>query len=127
MKKFLTTAVAAFMMAGTSVAAEVNACAVVDKPSVSVQQQQNVAEKMIALLKSYTKKINATKSIEELQSVVEEFAAAAEKFEKENAVAIAEFEKTATEAQKAKYEKELMQVLKAMEQATTNKAMEFAY
>ena len=102
MKKLLVVAIAVFMMAGTSAAAEFNTGVVADNAAATVQQQ-NVVEKMIALIKNYTKKINATKSIEELQSIAEEFAAAAEKFEKVNAAAIAEFEETATEAQKAKY------------------------
>lgn len=126
MKKLLVVAIAVFMMAGTSAAAEFNTGVVADNAAATVQQQ-NVVEKMIALIKNYTKKINATKSIEELQSIAEEFAAAAEKFEKVNAAAIAEFEETATEAQKAKYEKELNAALKAMEQATMNKVKEFAY
>ena len=126
MKKFLMVAIAAFMMAGTSVAAELNANVVVDNAVVS-NQQQNVADKMIALLKNYTKKINATKSVEELQAVAVEFAEVAQKFEEINAKEAAKFEETATEAQKAKYEKELNAALKAMEQATMNKVKEFAY
>lgn len=125
MKKFLMVAIAAFMMAGTSVAAELNANVVVDNAVVS-NQQQNVADKMIALLKNYTKKINATKSVEELQAVAVEFAEVAQKFEEINAKEAAKFEETATEAQKAKYEKELNAALKAMEQATMKKMMEFS-
>ena len=125
MKKFLMVAIAAFMMAGTSVAAELNANVVVDNAVVS-NQQQNVADKMIALLKNYTKKINATKSVEELQAVAVEFAEVAQKFEEINAKEAAKFEETATEAQKAKYEKELNAALKAMEQATMTTMMEFS-
>lgn len=126
MKKLLVVAIAVFMMAGTSAAAEFNTGVVADNAAATVQQQ-NVVEKMIALIKNYTKKINATKSIEELQAVAVEFAEVAQKFEEINAKEAAKFEETATEAQKAKYEKELNAALKAMEQATMNKVKEFAY
>ena len=126
MKKLLVVAIAVFMMAGTSAAAEFNTGVVADNAAATVQQQ-NVVEKMIAFIKNYTKKINATKSIEELQAVAVEFAEVAQKFEEINAKEAAKFEETATEAQKAKYEKELNAALKAMEQATMNKVKEFAY
>ena len=57
MKKLLVVAIAVFMMAGTSAAAEFNTGVVADNAAATVQQQ-NVVEKMIALIKNYTKKIN---------------------------------------------------------------------
>ena len=53
MKKLLVVAIAVFMMAGTSAAAEFNTGVVADNAAATVQQQ-NVVEKMIALIKNYT-------------------------------------------------------------------------
>ena len=59
MKKFLMAAIAVFMMAGTTIAAE---NVVVVNNEVTTTVSENAADKLIALIKSYTNKINAAKN-----------------------------------------------------------------
>ena len=53
MKKFLMAAIAVFMMAGTTIAAE---NVVVVNNEVTTTVSENAADKLIALIKSYTNK-----------------------------------------------------------------------
>ena len=65
MKKLLMVAIAVFVMSGTAVAT-VNV--IVVNNNVTTVQSGNAIDKFIALIKSYTKKVNATKTIDELIS-----------------------------------------------------------
>ena len=122
MKKFLMAAIAVFMMAGTAVATESH---VEVKSDVAMTQQENVADKLIALIKDYTKKINAAKTIDELMQVSEqcynEMMDFLKKYEKE----IMALEGTLTEAQQAAYEKKLEAAMAEFEAAAERKAKEF--
>lgn len=78
MKKLFFVAVAVLMLTGTSVAAENVA---VDN-SIAVAEAPNAYDKVIALVKTYTKRIKAARSFEELEAVaanLEKDAAAMEK------------------------------------------------
>lgn len=78
MKKLFFVAVAVLMLTGTSVAAENVA---VDN-SIAVAEAPNAYDKVIALVKTYTKRIKAARSFEELEVVaanLEKDAAAMEK------------------------------------------------
>lgn len=78
MKKLFFVAVAVLMLTGTSLAAENVA---VDN-SIAVAEAPNAYDKVIALVKTYTKRIKAARSFEELEAVaanLEKDAAAMEK------------------------------------------------
>ena len=122
MKKFLMAAIAVFMMAGTAVASE---SIVAVENSVNTVADENVADKMIALIKDYTKKIEAAETMETLDAVYKEFEQAMATFSKDNAAEIAKFDAELTGKMKEKYEAELSKVMKQFESALEKKAMKF--
>ena len=122
MKKFLMVAIAVFMMAGTAVASE---SIVAVENSVNTVADENVADKMIALIKDYTKKIEAAETMETLDAVYKEFEQAMATFSKDNAAEIAKFDAELTGKMKEKYEAELSKVMKQFESALEKKAMKF--
>ena len=122
MKKFLMAAIAVFMMAGTAVASE---GIVAVENSVNTVADENVADKMIALIKDYTKKIEAAETMETLDAVYKEFEQAIASFSKDNAAEIAKFDAELTGKMKEKYEAELSKVMKQFESALEKKAMKF--
>ena len=122
MKKFLMAAIAVFMMAGTAVASE---SIVAVENSVNTVADENVADKMIALIKNYTKKIEAAETMETLDAVYKEFEQAMATFSKDNAAEIAKFDAELTGKMKEKYEAELSKVMKQFESALEKKAMKF--
>lgn len=122
MKKFLMAAIAVFMMAGTAIASE--SVAAVEN-SVNTVAAENVADKMIALIKDYTKKIEAAETMETLDAVYKEFEQAMATFSKDNAAEIAKFDAELTGKMKEKYEAELSKVMKQFESALEKKAMKF--
>ena len=122
MKKFLMTAIAVFMMAGTALATENH---VEVKSDVAMTQQENVADKLIALIKGYTKKINAAKTIDELIQVSEQCYNEMMDFQKKYEKEIMALDGTLTEAQQAAYEKKLQAAMDEFEAAAERKAKEF--
>ena len=122
MKKFLMAAIAVFMMAGTAVATENH---VEVKSDVAMTQQENVADKLIALIKGYTKKINAAKTIDELIQVSEQCYNEMMDFQKKYEKEIMALDGTLTEAQQAAYEKKLEAAMDEFEAAAERKAKEF--
>ena len=122
MKKFLMAAIAVFMMAGTAVASE---SIVAVENSVNTVADENVADKMIALIKDYTKKIEAAETMEALDAVYKGFEQAMATFSKDNAAEIAKFDAELTGKMKEKYEAELSKVMKQFESALEKKAMKF--
>ena len=122
MKKFLMAAIAALMMAGTSFAAKTNI--VVDKATASIQQKQNVVDKMISMINGFTKKINATKTLDELMKVGDlcytDMMEFQEKYEKE----MRAIKETLTEKQKQEYEKKIEKALVEFEAAINEKSNE---
>ena len=121
MKKFLMAAIAVFMMAGTAVSTENH---VEVKSDVAMTQQENVADKLIALIKGYTKKINATKTIDEFIQVSEQFYNEMMDFQKKYEKEIMALDGTFTEAQQAAYEKKLDAAMAEFEAAAERKAKE---
>ena len=121
MKKFLMAAVAVFMMSGTVVANN----AVVEKNVVAVAADENVADKLIALMKSYTTKANAATSMEALEKIYTEFEAAMANFAEKNTDEIAEFEANITDETKKKYEVALQKAMEQLTKAFEKKALQF--
>lgn len=124
MKKILLAAVAVLMMTGTSVAAEVKGNDPVNTVTVSVQKQ-NILDKTIALIEAYTKKIDAAKSRDELQTIVVEMGVAMSAFEKNNGKEAGAFEATLTEQQRANYEKKAEAAAKKLEETMKKKMKQF--
>ena len=124
MKKFLMAAIAVFMMAGTSVAAGFENSSVAENAVISNQQKQNVIDKMIVMIKGYTKKVNAVKSAEELLKVSEQCFEEMKAFEEKHADEIMAIEGTLTEAQMKKYEAALDKALSEFESAVEKKTNE---
>jgi hypothetical protein len=122
MKTFLIAAIAALMMAGTSVAAGMGNNSVAD--NVVIGNQQNAVEKVIALIKGYTKKIDAVKSVDELMKVAEQCFEEMTAFEEKYADEIIAMEETLTEAKMKKYEAELEKAMIEFEAAVDRKAKE---
>ena len=115
------TAIAVFMMSGTAVATE---NVVVVNNNATTVQTGNVIDKLITLINGYTKKINAVKSVEELQKWAEECYDEMMGFEEKHADEIIKLEKTLTEEQMARYETKLEQAMEAFEAAAEKKAEE---
>ena len=114
MKKFLMAAIAVFMMSGSAMAAE---NAVVVENNVTTIASENVVDKLINLVKGYTKKINAVKTIDELMQVSEQCYNEMMDFQKKYEKEIMALDGTLTEAQQAAYEKKLEAAMDEFEAA----------
>ena len=121
MKKFLLVAIAVFMMAGTTIAAE---NVVVVNNEVTTTVSENAADKLIALIKSYTNKINAIKTVDELMKVSEQCYNEMTEFQEKYMEEIMALEGTLTEEQQAAYEEKLEAVMAEFEAAAEKKAEE---
>ena len=102
MKKMILAAIAVFMMVGTAVATEMK------EPVyniVTLNEQHDIFNQMMAIIEKYTNKIESATSLKELTT----YAAGLEKevrdFEKKNAAAIKAFEASLSAEEKARYEK----------------------
>ena len=115
------TAIAVFMMSGTAVATE---NVVVVNNNATTVQAGNVIDKLITLLNGYTKKVNAVKTADELQTVAQNCFEEMTAFEEKYADEIIKLEKTLTEEQKARYETKLEQAIEACEAAAERKTEE---
>lgn len=122
MKKFLMAAIALFMMAGTVGATE--NCVAVEN-CVATVVTDNVADKLLSIIKSYTKKIEAATSKEALERVYANFEAEMAEFAEKNATEVAAFDENLTKEQEDKYKAELTKVMKEFEKALEKKAMLF--
>ena len=122
MKKFLMAALAVFMMAGTAVATE--RIAVVENGVVTMASD-NIADKMIALVKEHTKKIDAAQTLDAFNAAYEAFQQALTEFSEKNAAEIAAFDKNISAEEQKKYETELQKVIKQLEKTVEKKAMKF--
>ena len=118
MKKVLMAAIAVFMMSGVAVAAD--NMVVVDN-NVTTVQSGNVGDKFIALIKSYTNKINAVKSIDELVVLSEKCYEDMMAFEEKYADEIESFQYTMSEAQMAAYEKKFEAAISELDAAVEKK------
>ena len=122
MKKFLIAAIAVFMMTGSAIAAE---NVVVVENNVTTTASDNIADKLIALMKSYTSKANAATSMEALEKIYAEFEAAMTEFGEKNANEIAEFDANISEDAKKKYEVALQKAMEQLTKAFEKKALQF--
>ena len=118
MKKFLMAAIAVFMMSGSAMAAE---NAVVVENNVTTIASENVVDKLINLVKGYTKKINAVKTLDELMQVSEQCYNEMMEFQENNMNAFMALEGTLTEEQMAAYEEQLEATLAEFEAAVEKK------
>ena len=121
MKRFLMAAIAVFVMSGTSFAAGSESYVVVDNSVVGNQQKQNVIDKMIALVKGFTKKVNAVKSIDELMTVAEKCYSDMMEFEEKYEEEIMMIEEVLTEQQMEAYEAKMDKALEEFETAVEKK------
>ena len=124
MKKLLLVAVAVFMMAGNSFAADTENVSTVQVSTISVDEE-NAMDKFIAIINGYTKKIKAVKSKNELKSIAVEFARVMTEFEKNNKAEIEALESRLTEAQVKEYEKAVTKALADFQAALAAKQAEF--
>ena len=122
MKKFLMAAIALFMMAGTVSATE--NCVGVEN-CVATVATDNVADKLLSIIKSYTKKIEAATSKEALEKVYANFETEMAEFAEKNAAEVAAFDESLTKEQEEKYKAEITKVMKEFEKALEKKAMLF--
>ena len=124
MKKLLLVAVAVFMMAGNSFAADTENVSTVQVSTISVDEE-NAMDKFIAIINGYTKKIKAVKSKNELKSIAVEFATVMTMYEKNNKAEIEALESRLTEAQVKEYEKAVTKALADFQAALAAKQAEF--
>ena len=122
MKKFLMAAIAVFMMAGSAVAAE---NIVVVENNVTTAATENVVDKLIALVKEYTKKVNAADTMEALDTAYKGFEQAMAEFAEKNAKEIADFDANLTAEQGKKYEAAVEKAVGLFKKAVEKKAMKF--
>ena len=121
MKRFLMAAIAVFVMSGTSFAAGSESYVVVDNTVVTNQQKQNVIDKMIVMIKGFTKKVNAVKSVEELMKVAEQCYADMMEFQEVHEEEIIMIEEVLTEQQMEAYEAKIDKALEEFETAVEKK------
>ena len=119
MKKFLMAAIAVFMMSGSAMAAE---NVVVVENNVTTTVSENAVDKLIALIKGYTKKINAVKTLDELMQVSEQCYNDMMEFQEKYMDEIIALENVLTEGQMAAYEKQMEAVMAEFEAAVEKKA-----
>ena len=124
MKKLLLVAVAVFMMAGNSFAADTEKVSTVQVSAISVDEE-NAMDKFIAIINGYTKKIKAIKSKKELKSIAVEFATVMTVYEKNNKAEIEALESRLTEAQVKEYEKAVTKAMADFQAALAAKQAEF--
>lgn len=122
MKKFIMAAIAVFMMSGAAVASE---SVVAEKSVVTAVANDNVADKLLALMKNYTTKANAATSMEALEKIYAEFEAAMTEFGEKNADEIAEFDANISEDAKKKYKVALQKAMEQLTKAFEKKALQF--
>lgn len=122
MKKFFMAAIAVFMMSGAAVASE---NVVAEKSVVTAVANDNVADKLLALMKNYTTKANAATSMEALEKIYAEFEAAMTEFGEKNADEIAEFDANISEDAKKKYKVALQKAMEQLTKAFEKKALQF--
>ena len=122
MKKFFMAAIAVFMMSGAAVASE---SVVAEKSVVTAVANDNVADKLLALMKNYTTKANAATSMEALEKIYAEFEAAMTEFGEKNADEIAEFDANIGEDAKKKYKVALQKAMEQLTKAFEKKALQF--
>lgn len=122
MKKFLMTALAVCMMAGTAVATE---RVVLTEVNVATTANDNVLDKLVALIKDYTKQVEAAETMETFDAVYKGFEQAMTDFAEKNAEEIAAFDKNITEEQGKRYKANLEKVVKQFQKAVEKKAMQF--
>ena len=122
MKKFLMTALAVCMMAGTAVATE---RVVLTEVNVATTATDNVLDKLVALIKDYTKQVEAAETMETFDTVYKGFEQAMTEFAEKNAEEIAAFDKNLTEEQGKKYKADIEKVVKQFQKAVEKKAMQF--
>lgn len=116
------TAIAVLMMAATATATE-NIVPVGNR--VESTASENVLDKLVALVKDYTKKVEAAETMEQFDAVYKAFEQAMAEFAEKNAAEIAAFDQSLTEEQGAKYKAELDKAVKRFEKAVEKKAMKF--
>ena len=114
----MMAAIAVFMMAGTSVASE---NIVVVENNVTTTVSENAFDKVVAIVKGYIQKVNATKTMEELMSVVGAFEEEMMSLEEKYGDEIAALQETLSPEQMEKYEAEMEKVGAEMEAAITKK------
>ena len=121
MKKMILAVVAVFMMAGTAVATEMKEPV---SNVVTVNEQHDVFNQMIAIIEKYTNKIESATSLKELTT----YAAGLEKeiwdFEEKNVEALKAFEASLSAEEKARYEKKTEKAMKKLEQVVKQKMKE---
>lgn len=115
-------AIAVFMMSGAAVASE---NVVAEKSVVTAVANDNVADKLLALMKNYTTKANAATSMEVLEKIYAEFEAAMTEFGEKNADEIAEFDANISEDAKKKYKVALQKAMEQLTKAFEKKALQF--
>lgn len=111
-------AIAVFMMSGTAVAID---NVIVAENNVMTAQSGNVMDKLIAMIKGYTVKINAIKTIDELMVVPEQCYNEMKEFQEMHEDEFMELEKTLRDQQLANYEKKLEKALAEFEAAVEQK------
>lgn len=118
MKKFLLITFAVFTIIGTAVASE----NIIVKEYHHATDSGNVAEKLIALINDYTKKINAVESVYDLFFISEKCYKDKMAFEKNNAEEIKAFNNTLNQEEQAAYSEAIKTAMAQFEAAVNRKA-----
>lgn len=84
----------------------------------------NILDKLVALVKDYTRSVESASSIEELEGVFAALETALSEFVKKNAAEIAAFDAVITVEQKNTYKAELDKAVKLFEKALEKRAMQ---
>ena len=122
MKKFLIITIAMLAMTGTVVANENIAI----KEYQQITGSENVAERLIAIINDYTKKINAVESVYDLFFISEKCYKDKMSFEKENAEEIATFKNALSQEEQTRYDDAIKKAMNEFEAAVNRKAKIFA-
>ena len=115
----MTAIIAAFMMSGAAVAMEKGAVR-----NVMTVPATNILDKLISLVKGYTRKLESAESIAELEEVYAGLKSALDTFADNNAEEIAAFDENISAEKEKRYKATLDAAVKQFEKVLEKKAMQ---
>ncbi|MBR4967409.1 MAG: hypothetical protein IKY19_04180 [Bacteroidaceae bacterium] len=123
MKKLLLTALAVLMMSGTVVATE---NFTIIENNITTSASENVMDKLLALIKDFTNRVNVAKTLDELVNIAEQSFKEMDDFMEKYEDEITVFEKNLTEEELEMYEEKAESAMKAFETTVERKYEELA-
>ena len=119
MRTFLTAVIVVSLFSGTAVSTGSSIA------TNKVVAAENVLDKLIALVKEYTNRVETTTSMEELEVTYHAFKQEMTNFTDKHTAEISSFDKNLSQEQLEKYKSALETAIKHFERSLEKKAMQF--